>query len=117
MLGDGYGPEQIVADLRKFGFQLFIGSDGVVHGRPIEKGMRITLAMREVIDRLQGMNDEVAALLRSETERLELTQIPVEEALEWGRKIKDGGWRLVGDVTYYRDIDKCDMTVEKVGKT
>lgn len=114
MLGEGYSPEQVIADLRGFGFQLFIGEDGVVHGKPRVRGTPITLEMRAVIDRLQSMNDQVAAALRAEPERLELVGIPAEEALKWGRKIKEGGWRLIGKLVYHRGSALCDLTVEKV---
>lgn len=117
MLGEGYSPEQVVADLRGFGFNLFIGEDGVVHGRPRVRGTPITLEMRAVIDQLQGMNDQVAAVLRAEPERRELTGIPVEDALGWGREINEGRWRLVGKLHYHKGTGLCDLTVEKVVNT
>lgn len=114
MLGEEYSPEQVVADLRGFGFNLFIGEDGVVHGKPRVRGMPITLEMRAVIDRLQGMNDQVAAVLRAEPERQELVGIPVEEALGWGREINEGRWRLIGKLIFHKSTGLCDLTVEKV---
>lgn len=110
-----YPPEQVVADLRGFGFNLFIGDDGVVHGRPERRGMTITLEMRAVIDRLQAMNDKVADILRREPKRTEYEGIPVEEALELGRRINAGELELDGKVVYHRGTGLCDLAVIEKG--
>jgi len=115
MLGEGYSPEQVIADLRGFGFQLFIGEDGVVHGKPRVRGTPITLEMRAVIDRLQSMNDQVAAALRAEPRRTEYEGISVEEALELGQRVKAGELELDGKVIYHRGSGLCDLTVIEKG--
>lgn len=107
---DYYSPEQIIADLRGFGFRLFVGDDGVVHGK-IAGGTKITLEMRAVIDRLATMNDRVAAILRAEPVRREYKGISVEEAIEIGQKINAGELELDGKVVYHRSTGLCDLAV------
>lgn len=110
MFTDAYTAKQVVDELRRLGYRLFIGEDGVVHG----KGPRVTLETRAVIERLQTLNEDVAALLRAEMERMEYVEIPVEKALELGQQIKDGSLALEGMVHYHRSTDLVDMTVRKV---
>ena len=113
MVTGRYTPEQLIRELRGFGLDLFVGDDGVVHGRFREKGKYMTLEMRAVADELSGMNDEVAAILRAERVT-EYTGITVEEAMALGDRIKDGKAELVGNVTYHKETGLVDMTVRKV---
>lgn len=106
-----YSPEQVVADLRGFGFNLFVGEDGVVHGRPKRRGMTITLEMRAVIDRLQTMNDKVADIIRNEPRRMEYEGITVDEAVALGQRIRSGEILLDGKVTFHRSTGLCDLAV------
>ena len=110
-----YPAEQVIADLRGFGFDLFVGEDGVVHGRPKRRGMTITLEMRAVIDRLQAVNDEAAEILRHDPRLISYTGISVDEAVALGQLVKDGALTLVGKVTYHPDSDLCDLTVAEKG--
>lgn len=110
MFGEDYSPEQVIADLRGFGFKLYVDEAGVVHGK-IARGAKITLEMRAVIDRLQGMNDQVAAALRSEPVRTEYVGISVQEACALGEKVKAGELELDGKVHYHRSTGLCDMAV------
>lgn len=110
-----YPAEQVIADLRGFGFDLFVGEDGVVHGRPKRRGMTITLEMRAVIDRLQAVNDEVAEILRHEPERMEYTGVSVEDAVALGQLVKDGALELIGKVVYHPGSGLCDLTVAQKG--
>lgn len=111
MLIGRYTPEQIIRELRGFGLELFIGEDGIVHGRFREKGRTMTLEMRAAADALQGMNDEVAAILRAENVT-EYTGITVEEAMALGDQIKDGKAELVGMVHYHQGTGLVDMKVK-----
>lgn len=108
MLTGRYTPEQIIRELRGFGLELFIGEDGIVHGRFREKGRTMTLEMRAAADALQGMNDEVAAILRAENVT-EYTGITVEEAMALGEKIRAGEMELDGMVHYHRGTGLVDM--------
>ena len=111
-----YSPEAIIRDLRAFGFRLFVGDDGAVHGK-IEKGRVITLEMRAVIDRLQLMNDQVAAILRAEEPQpVEYKMISVEDAVKLGQRINAGELELIGKVIYHKGTGLCDITVREVKK-
>ena len=110
MVTGRYTPEQLIRELRGFGLDLFVGDDGVVHGRFREKGKHMTLEMRAVADELSGMNDEVAAILRAENVT-EYTGITVEEAMALGDRIKDGKAELVGMVHYHQGTGLVDMKV------
>lgn len=116
MFDDGYTPEQAVSDLRGLGFDLFIGEDGAVHGRFREKGRKMTLEMRAVVDRMQSMNDQVAALLRAEEAagRKEYVGVTVDEALALGQRINAGELALDGVVHYHQSTGLCDLTVKGV---
>lgn len=111
MLNGMRTPEDLIRDMRGFGLDLFVGEDGVVHGRFREKGRKMTLEMRAVAEELQGMNDQVAALLRRE-EAQTYTGIPVEAALALGERIKAGEMELAGPVIYHRGTGLCDLTVK-----
>lgn len=108
MLGGRYTPEQLIRELRGFGLDLFIGDDGVVHGRFREKGRHMTLEMRAVADELPAMNEEVAALLRAE-EGTEHVGITAKEALALGEKIRAGEMELDGMVHYHQSTGLVDM--------
>lgn len=114
MLNGRRTPEQVIRELREFGMDLFVGEDGVVHGRFREKGRKMTLEMRAVAEELQGMNDEVAAALKGE-DRQVLTGIPVEAAMAIGEKINAGILELDGPVIYHRGTGLCDLTVKGRG--
>lgn len=107
----GCTPEQVVEDLRAFGFGLFVGEDGAVHGKFAEPGRHVTLEMRAVIDRLHAMNDQVADLLNRETTYI---GISVERVInEIGPGLKSGELELVGKLVYHRRANACDMTVRR----
>ena len=111
MLSGQYTPEELIRELRGFGPDLFVGEDGVVHGRFREKGKKMTLEMRALAEELTGMNDEVASLLRRE-ERQELVGVTVEEAMALGERIRAGELELDGKVTYHTSTGLCDLTVK-----
>lgn len=123
MLDGRYTPEQLIRELRGFGLDLFVGEDGVVHGRFREKGKKMTLAMRAVAEELTGMNDEVAALLQAEEVdsaeghgtadgRREYVGVTVDEAMALGEKIRAGELELDGVVTYHKGTGLCDLAVK-----
>lgn len=111
MVTGRYTPEHLIRELRGFGLDLFVGEDGVVHGRFREKGKKMTLAMRAVVEELGPMNEAVAELLRNET-RQELVGLTVEQAEEIGARIKAGELELVGMVHYHQGTGLVDMTVK-----
>ena len=111
MFAGRYSPEEIIRELRQFGLDLYVGEDGVVHGHFRERGQKMTLEMRALADELQGMNDEVAALLRAEARR-EYKGVTVDEALALGQKIKDGQMELDGKVVYHTKTGLCDLAVK-----
>lgn len=112
MLTGRYTPEEVVREMRNFGLDLFVGEDGIVHGRFREKGRSMTLEMRAMADALQGMNDEVAAILQAER-RQEHVGLTVEEALAIGQKIKDGEMELDGMVHYHQSTGLVDLTTRE----
>ena len=103
--------EEIIRELRRLGMDLFVGKDGAVHGRFREKGQRMTLEMRALADSLQALNEEAAALLRAE-ETMEFRNIPQEQALALGARVKNGELELVGAVTVHQRTGLCDLTVK-----
>lgn len=103
-------PEQIIDQLREFGFRLFVTDDGVVHGKFRHQGQRVTLEMRPVIDKLQIHNNAVADVLRRETEYV---GIPAEEAIAIGQLVKAGELELIGKVTYHKGSHLCDLIVRR----
>ena len=111
MLSGRYTPEELIRELRGFGLDLFVGEDGVVHGRFREKGKKMTLEMRALAEELTGMNDQVAAILNGET-RQAFEGVTVEEAMALGERIRDGELELDGKVTYHRSTGLCDLTVK-----
>ena len=111
MIGGRYTPEELIRQLRGFGLDLFVGDDGVVHGRFRERGKKMTLEMRALADELTGMNDEVAAILAGES-RKEYTGLTVEEAMAIGEKIKAGEMELDGMVRYHKSTGLVDMAVK-----
>lgn len=110
MLTGRYTPEQLIRELRGFGLELFVGEDGIVHGRFREKGRHMTLETRALADELTGMNDEVAALLRAE-ERQEYKGITVEDAMALGEKVRAGEMELDGKVIYHQSTGLCDLAL------
>ncbi len=113
MLAGRYTPEQLIRELRGFGLELFVGEDGIVHGRFREKGWHMTLETRALADELTGMNDEVAKILVAE-EVTEHVGITVEEALALGERIKAGEMELDGMVDYHKGTGLVDMKTRGV---
>ena len=111
MFAGRYTPEQIIREMRKEGLDLYVGEDGVVHGRFRERGRKMTMELRALAEQLQGMNDAVAAILRAE-HATEYTGIPVEQALALGERVRAGEAELVGKVTYHKGTGLCDLTVK-----
>ena len=106
-----YKAEELVEILRGWGFELFVGEDGIVHGK---RQGGVTLEMRPVIEQLQVMNDEVAGLLKKESDGLVRYEgISVDEAVKLGGQIKEGRMELVGKVVYHRRTGRCDLTVRR----
>jgi hypothetical protein len=103
-------PAEAIRKLRECGLDLFVGNDGMVHGRFREKGQRMTLEMQTLADALQARNDEAVALLRAEA-RHEYKGITVEEAMALGEKVRAGEMELDGKVIYHQSTGLCDLTL------
>ena len=103
-------PAEAIRKLRECGLDLFVGDDGMVHGRFREKGHRMTLEMQTLADALQARNDEAVALLRAD-DRHEYKGITVEEAMALGEKVRAGEMELDGKVIYHQSTGLCDMTL------
>lgn len=103
-------PAEAIRKLRECGLDLFVGDDGMVHGRFREKGHRMTLEMQTLADALQARNDEAVALLQAE-ERQEYKGITVEEAMVLGEKVRAGEMELDGKVIYHQSTGLCDLTL------
>lgn len=103
-------PAEAIRKLRGWGLDLFVGDDGVVHGRFLEKGRKMTLEMLEVVDALHARNEEAVALLQAE-EKHEYKGITVEEAMALGEKVRAGEMELDGKVIYHQSTGLCDLTL------
>ncbi len=104
-------PEDVIDQLRAFGLRLFIGEDGIVHGKFRQSGQHVTLEMRPVIDQLQLMNNDVADLLRREEEYVGMHAEQVIS--EIGPRVQSGEVELVGKLIYHKGSALCDLIVRR----
>ena len=114
-------PQEIIREIEAFGFELYVGDDGVVHGRPRERGTRVPWEMRPVLDDLHAQNERVADLIRAraddsdEYETIPLTCLSQAEAQEWAERIRSGEFRLKPgtQVVYNRTTGYTTLTVQR----
>ena len=111
MYGFTMEPAEAIRKLREWGLDLFVGEDGVVHGRFRERGRTMTLEMQDVADALQARNEEAVAILRAEAVT-EYKGLTIEQATALGEKIKAGELELEGTVHYHRKTGLVDMAVK-----
>lgn len=108
-------PGELIARIEGFGFEMFIGDDGVVHGKPRMPGLKIPLEMHPLLEQLRMQNDAVAAILRNR-DRAKLAGLTQEEARPWLDKVSAGEYRLVPGtrVTYVKSTGLTYMELERV---
>ena len=111
-------PEELIRKIEEYGFLMFVGEDGVVHGRPIVPGTKVPLAMQPLLDELRLQNDSVAQILRSRDAVVDLDGITQEEAVMWLEKVNAGEYRLRPGttVTYVKSTRLTYMKLERVIK-
>lgn len=110
-------PRDLIRQIESYGFTLFVGDDGAVHGRPVVPGTKVPWEMRPLLDHLQLQNEAVAQIIRDrQREIVDLDGISQEDAQPWLDKVKAGEYRLVPGtrVTYVRATKLTYMKLEKV---
>lgn len=98
----------LVRGLRSLGLELWVGSDGVVHGR-MAGGGKIPFEARALIDQLGMVNESAASYLNSE-KAVKLEGVSAEDAVKYALAIKSGDIQLVGKVIVHKRTGLCDLT-------
>ncbi len=109
-------PEEVISKIRGFGFVMFVGEDGVVHGKPSEPGKRVPFEMQPYLEQLRLQNDAIAEIIRGEDAIVDLKNLSPAEAQPWLDKVQAGEYRLVGKVTYYRKSNTASFMLERIAK-
>lgn len=114
-IGYLFPPDELVQRIDGFGFEMFVGDDGVVHGKPRKPGVKVPIEMRPLLDQLRMQNDAVAEILRNR-DRVKLDGVTKEAAAPWLDKVKSGEYRLVPGtrVTYEKSTGLTYMELERV---
>lgn len=110
-------PGELVQQIEAYGFSMFVGEDGVVHGRSVVPGKKIPWEMRPLLDQVQLQNEAVADFIRSrQREIVDLNGITQEEAEPWLARVRTGEYRLVPGtrVTYEKSTRLTYMKLERV---
>ena len=110
-----FSPEELVRRIEGFGFEMFVGDDGTVHGKPRKPGTKVPIEMQPVLDELRLQNAAVAEIIRNRG-RVKLDGVSKEEAAPWLAKVKAGEYRLVPGtrVTYVKGTGLTYMELERV---
>ena len=108
-------PEELIRRIDGFGFEMYVGADGVVHGKPRKPGVKVPIEMRPLLDQLSMQNDAVAEIIRNK-ERVRLDGVTKEAAAPWLDNVKAGEYRLVPGtrVTYEKSTGLTYMELERV---
>ena len=116
-------PEELIRRIDGYGFLMFVGEDGQVHGKPKMPGTKVPLAMQPLLDELRLQNAAVAQLLRDrqsgeESDVVDLNGITKEEAEPWLDRVNAGEYRLVPGtkVTYVTSTGLTYMKLERVAR-
>ena len=110
-------PEELVRQINDFGFTMFIGEDGVVHGKASKPGLKVPWEMRPLLDQIRLQNDAVAEVIRRQAQNVvDLNGITQEEASPWLERVRSGEYRLVPGtrVTYEKSTGLTYMELERV---
>ena len=103
---------QILWELRKVGCSLFVGEDGVVHGKMM-RGYKMPLEARALAQELQLRNEEAkAAMALEETDVYSFSEWDGEAGK--ARKRKEEGWELAGPVWVDRKADTVTVIYRRV---
>lgn len=97
----------IIESVRKSGIDLFVGADGIVHGRG-----KLTPEVMPWIQDIKKRNDVYAELLRAEVRQVEL-RTP-EEVSRWGQRFKAGEIELAGEIVYSESRRTAVMNYREV---
>ena len=116
-------PEELIRRIEGYGFDMFVGEDGIVHGRPRVPGTKVPLVMQSYLDELRLQNAAVAQILRerqsgAETDVVDLNGITKEDAEPWLDRVNAGEYRLVPGtkVTYVTSTGLTYMKLERVAR-
>lgn len=107
-------PEELIDRIQSFGFRMFVGPDGVVHGKPTKPGLKVPFQMQALLDQLRLQNETVAMILNGKPEQIVLNDLTMDQAEPWMQRVKAGQYRLVGRVTYSRRTHTASFVLEKV---
>ena len=108
-------PEELIRQIEEYGFRMFIGADGIVHGKAVKPGTAVPWEMRPLLNQLQLQNEAVADLLRGKDPgTVTLKDATLEEAQPWLDRVNAGEYRLVGQVVYSRKANTASFTLERV---
>ena len=107
-------PEELISRIQSFGFRMFVGDDGMVHGKPTRPGLKVPFQMQPLLDQLRLQNEAVAMILKGQPEQVVLKDLTMDQAEPWLEKVKAGEYRLVGRVTYVRSTQTASFILEKV---
>lgn len=114
-IGFLFTPEELVQRIRSFGFEMFVGDDGVVHGRPSRPGLKVPIEMQPLLDQLRLQNDAVAEVLLGH-DRVKLDGLSKADVEPWLERVKRGEYRLVPGtrVTFVKSTGLTYMELERV---
>ena len=107
-------PEEIVERIKGFGFRMYVGPDGLVHGQPNKPGMKIPLEMQPILEQMRMQNSGVAEIIRNQTERVVLKDLTEEQAQPWIAAVRSGEYRLASRVEYSRGKKTASFILERV---
>lgn len=113
---DGFliSPEEIVDRIQGFGFRMFVGPDGQVHGKPVVPGKKVPIDMQPLLEEMRIQNDAVAEVIRKRETMVQLSGLTSDELQPWLEKVRAGEYRLAGQVTYVKSTGLSYLTLERV---
>lgn len=106
--------EELVVAMYEIGLQLFVGEDGVVHGK-LRSGGKLPLEAWALVEQLRLINDAVAGYLR-ERPITTLIGITGEACCAYGDRVKSGELRIVGKVAYHKNTELFDISYQEACK-
>lgn len=112
-----FTPEEIVDRIQGFGFRMFVGPDGQVHGKPVVPGTKVPIDMQQLLEEMRLQNDAVADVIRQRESLVQLSGLSDAELRPWLEKVRAGEYRLVGQVTYVKSTGLSYLTLERVTKS
>ena len=89
---------RVLFSLRRSGLRLFVGDDGVVHGK-MRNGKPMPIEARPLVDDLRRLNDKAVELMSREVTEV-IDQTVLHERLNDWMMIADGEIELAGPIFY-----------------